>query len=64
MKDKSVWISTPKGSLVKMYYNFKKEFIKSYTRGGIAELRKWGWNIEKRNQTAYKQIKAEHDTIW
>tara|TARA_R100000700_G_scaffold34831_1_gene43099 strand:+ start:70 stop:234 length:165 start_codon:yes stop_codon:yes gene_type:complete len=47
MIDKSVWLCTPKGKLVKMYYDFKKSFIKSYTRGGVAELRKWGWNIKK-----------------
>jgi hypothetical protein len=53
-KDKSVWLCTPKGGLVKMYYDFKKCFIKSYTRGGIPELRKWGWDIEKRNKKTKK----------
>ena len=36
------------------YSNFKKCFIKSYTRGGIPELRKWGWDIEKRNKRTKK----------
>jgi len=47
-KDDSVWICTPKGGLVKAFYSFEKAFIKSYTRGGVVELRKWGWDIEKR----------------
>ena len=53
-RDKSVWLCTPKGCLVKMYYDFKKCFIKSYTRGGIPELRKWGWDIETRNKKTKK----------
>ena len=48
MKDKSVWISTPNGGLIKSSYNFERLFIKSYTKGGVVELRKWGWNIAKR----------------
>jgi hypothetical protein len=48
MKDKSVWIGTPHGGLIKSFYNFDKSFIKSYTRGGVMELRKWGWDIAKR----------------
>jgi hypothetical protein len=47
-KDNSVWICTPKGALVKAFYSFQEAFIKSYTRGGVVELRKWGWDIEKR----------------
>lgn len=46
--DKSVWICTPKGGLVRAFYNFNKKFIKSYTRGGVPELRLWGWDIEKK----------------
>ena len=47
-KDKSIWIGTPNGKLIKSFYNFEKSFIKSYTRGGVMELRKWGWDIAKR----------------
>jgi hypothetical protein len=48
VKDKSVWVCTPKGGLIRVFYNFKKRFIKSYTLGGIPELRVWGWEIEKK----------------
>ena len=48
MKDKSIWIGTPDGGLIKSFYSFDKLFIKSYTRGGIVELRKWGWDIAKK----------------
>lgn len=48
VKDKSVWVCTPKGDLIRVFYNFKKRFIKSYTLGGIPELRVWGWEIEKK----------------
>jgi len=51
---KAVWICTPNGGLVKMYYNFKTFFIKSFTRGGVKELRKWGWDIENRHKTLNK----------
>lgn len=47
-KDKSVWVGTPNGKLIKSFYSFEKSFIRSYTRGGVMELRKWGWDIAKR----------------
>jgi hypothetical protein len=48
LKNKSTFIVTPKGEIIKAYYNFKKRFIKSYTLGGVKLLRKWGWDIEKK----------------
>ena len=45
-----IYVVTPKGEAVKVYYNLKKNFIKSYTKKGISTLRKWGWNIDKRKR--------------
>lgn len=48
MKNKSTFIVTPKGEIVRAYYDFKKRVIESYTLGGVKLLRKWGWDIEKK----------------
>jgi len=48
LKSKSIFIVTPKGEIVRAYYDFKKRVIESYTLGGVKLLRKWGWDIEKR----------------
>lgn len=45
------YLATPDGEIIKVYYNFKKHFIKSYTKNGISTLRKWGWDIEKKPHT-------------
>jgi|TARA_Y100000310_G_C20503234_1_gene725079 hypothetical protein len=43
-----VYIGTPKGELVLVSLNWKKNTIQSLTRGGIAKLREHGWDIKKR----------------
>tara|TARA_R100001443_G_scaffold35589_8_gene49403 strand:+ start:11623 stop:11778 length:156 start_codon:yes stop_codon:yes gene_type:complete len=50
VKNESIWICTPKGALIKAAYDFQKAYIQSYTKGGVPELRKWGWDIEKRKR--------------
>jgi len=45
------YLVTPDGKVIKVYYNFKKGLIKSYTKGGVPTLRKWGWDIEKLTHT-------------
>ena len=44
------FVVTPGGEAIKVYYDFKKNIIASYTKNGIPTLRKWGWDIEKRTQ--------------
>ena len=47
-KKNMVYICTPKGELILVYLNWKKNVIQSLTRGGISKLRTFGWNIAKR----------------
>ena len=43
----TVYISTPKGEIVCVNLNWKENKIQSRTKGGIAKLREYGWDIEK-----------------
>ena len=43
----TVYISTPKGEIVRVNLNWKENKIQSHTKGGIAKLREYGWDIEK-----------------
>ena len=43
-----VWIGTSKGELILVNLNWKKNIIKSLTRGGISKLREYGWDILKK----------------
>ena len=45
-----VYIGTPKGEIVIVSLNWKKNTIQSLTRGGIVKLRKYGWNILKKGK--------------
>tara|TARA_X000001388_G_scaffold77268_1_gene77324 strand:- start:12344 stop:12511 length:168 start_codon:yes stop_codon:yes gene_type:complete len=49
-KYKFIFISTPNGDLIKAFYDFKNNTIQSFTKGGIAKLREWGWLIEKKHK--------------
>ena len=45
-----VYIGTTKGEHILVSLDLKKGKIKSYTNGGVAKLREWGWNILKRGK--------------
>ncbi len=44
----TIYIVTPEGEIIKVNLNWGKNIIKSLTRGGIAKLREYGWDIEKK----------------
>ena len=46
----TVNIVTPKGEIIRVNFNRKKNVIKSLTRGGIGKLREYNWNIGKRRK--------------
>ena len=46
----TVCIATPKGEIIRVNLNWKKNTIKSLTRGGIGKLREYNWDIGKRRQ--------------
>ena len=41
-------IATPKGEMILVNLNWKKNIIRSLTRGGISKLRECGWDILKK----------------
>ena len=43
-----VYIGTPKGEMILVNLNWKKNIIRSLTRGGISKLRECGWDILKK----------------
>ena len=43
-----VWIGTSSGELILVNLNWKKNIIKSLTRGGISKFRECGWDILKK----------------
>ena len=47
-KKNMVYVCTPKGELILVYLNLKKNLIKSATKGGITKLREYGWGIAKK----------------
>ena len=50
-----IFVSTPDGDLIKAFYDFKNNTIQSFTKGGIAKLREWGWLIKKKHKKINKQ---------
>ena len=50
-----IFVCTPNGDLIKAFYDFKNKTIQSFTKGGIAKLREWGWLIEKNIKKIDKQ---------
>ena len=44
----TVYIATPHGEIICVNLNWKKNIIKSLTRGGIEKLREYDWDIGKR----------------
>ena len=44
----TVCVVTPKGEIIRVHLNWKKNTIWSLTRGGIRKLREYNWDIGKR----------------
>ena len=45
-----VCIGTPRGELIFVNLDLKRGRIQSRTRGGVAKLREYGWNILKKGE--------------
>ena len=45
-----IYIATPKGELILVDLNWKKNIIWSHTNGGVPKLREYGWDIKKRRK--------------
>ena len=45
-----IYIATTKGELILVNLNWKKNIIRSLTRGGISKLRECGWDILKKGE--------------
>jgi len=52
-----VCIGTPKGELIFVYLDWKKNRIQSLTRGGVPKLREYGWDIAKKRKYFKKKEK-------
>ena len=50
MSAKIYFICTPDNDIVKVRINYEKGIIKSFAKGSIEILRKYGWDIEKRTK--------------
>ena len=45
-----VYIVTPRGEIIQVNLNWKKNIIRSLTKGGISKLRECGWDILKKGE--------------